>query len=103
MLAHVNDQDSYGYTPLLYACKKGNIEMIKLLLENGACPLQPTQFGNVSALHRACLGGHIDAVALLLQYGADKNVVDNDGRSVFDAVRSIGDEKAKLQILEQLH
>lgn len=36
--ANVNDQDELGYTALAYAAKKGNVDMVELLLDHGADP-----------------------------------------------------------------
>lgn len=36
--ANVNEQNENGNTALLYAAKKGNLEMVNWLLDNGANP-----------------------------------------------------------------
>jgi ankyrin repeat protein len=97
MIEKVNDEDAYGYTPLLYACRKGDADMCRLLLENGACVKQTTRLGQVSCLHRAILGGHLEIVRLLLQWGADRNAVDKDGRTIADLVSQL-DEPIKTCI-----
>lgn len=57
-------------TPLLYYVRVNNLEKIKALLENGANPDQRGgDFRNPLAL--ALILRHIEAVRLLLQYGAD--------------------------------
>jgi len=38
----------------------------------------------MTPLHKAAERGHVDAVELLLQAGADVNIKDNDGVSEYD-------------------
>lgn len=63
-------------TPLLVACKTGNIEMMKYLLENGADP----NFGEKAETYplvsycEYSAGKGEDGVELLLSYGADPNL-----------------------------
>lgn len=80
----VNLVDSYGYTPLHYAVKKGHLEATELLLNNGAYVNATTCQGGVSVLHRAILGGNVAVVQLILKHGADVNAEDRDGRTVKD-------------------
>lgn len=48
------------------------MEMVKILLENGARVNTPGH-ENTTALHQAVLEGNTEMVKLLLKYGADKN------------------------------
>ncbi|KAJ2849497.1 hypothetical protein IWW36_002596 [Coemansia brasiliensis] len=98
-------------TPLHQAVSSGNIECVRLLLENGAnaTPLNSRKLtpldtcsdeaiarlltghaktqrliavrdkAGQTKLHRACSAGDLDAVARLLNQGADFNVKDNAG------------------------
>jgi ankyrin repeat protein len=102
MIQKVNDEDAYGYTPLLYACRKGNVDMCRLLLENGACVNQTTRLGQVSCLQRAVIGGHLDVVHLLLQFGADLLAVDKEGRTIADLVSQL-DEPMKERMSQVLN
>lgn len=43
--ALINLKGDLGYTPLHYACMFGNIEMVKLLLENGSDKNIQNEFG----------------------------------------------------------
>lgn len=95
----VNQQDQSGYTPLLYAVgKNGDLEMAKLLLENGANPNDHTKIGRVTCLHRAVLAGRAEIVKLLLDWGADMSAVDLDNRTVFDCLRAITDTKTRDEV-----
>src|SRR5436190_285610 len=46
-----------GYTPLAYAAAKGNLEMVELLLRNGADPTQVTREGD-TPVELALRSGH---------------------------------------------
>lgn len=72
------------------------IQVLTTLLEYGA-PLNATKYGNHSAsrgmfhfmelgtpLHKATTGGNLEAVRLLLAYGADGTIKDNKGRTPED-------------------
>lgn len=49
------------------------IEMVKLLLENGADPNRVSEFG--TTLYKAAEGGYLESVQLLLHYGANPTLV----------------------------
>ena len=73
--------DSSGNTPLYYVVKKGNIEIVKLLLENGADPNTPDSAGE-TPLSLAVGYRHIEIVKLLLENGADPNIPDSKRRAL---------------------
>jgi ankyrin repeat protein len=101
MISQINQVDPYGYTPLLYGCRKGTVEMCRFLIENGANVNQSTGLGRVSCLHRAVMGGHVKIVDLLLQNGANPSAIDKDGRSILDLAHSL-EEPAKSLIIALL-
>lgn len=61
----INDQSANGFTPLHYACRDGNIEMARLLLQRGAMTSIKNK-DNFSPFHYASLGGHLEIMALLI-------------------------------------
>ena len=77
----VNQQNDLGWTPLMLACRNinnsGNVETIRLLLENGADVNKQNHVG-CTALTIASIctknDSHIDTIKLLLKYGADVNL-----------------------------
>jgi len=71
-----------GQTPLYLACKRGETEIVKLLLSNGANPNIATVGPYMwYPLQAACRGLHYDTVKLLLEYKADVNVCDLTGKT----------------------
>jgi ankyrin repeat domain-containing protein 50 len=68
----VRVEDTYGLTPLYYACEGGYIEICTLLIKHGANVNTRGGFYG-TALQAASYGGHEAVVALLLEKGADVN------------------------------
>jgi ankyrin repeat protein len=64
-----------GYTALSYACRKGNAEIVQLLLSNGANPNHLTGLKR-SCLFRAALGDYIEVGRMLLEAGADPDATE---------------------------
>lgn len=71
--------DMDNYTPLLYAVLKGNIECVRVLLDDGQVGLEaPTSASHLIPLTMACRVGHIEVVKLLLRHGAE-SIPDTNG------------------------
>ena len=66
--------------------ESGNAAVLETML---ACGFEPDakDKDNVTPLHRAAMGGHVDAVRVLLRHGAD---VERDGRDVLGAAARVG-------------
>ncbi len=69
--ADVNAKFRYGATALSYACDRGHLEVVKLLVENGADLNVRDTFYGASPLSWAASKGHADLVRYLLDKGAD--------------------------------
>ncbi|KAM3964878.1 ankyrin repeat domain-containing protein 39 [Aphomia sociella] len=78
----VNAADNSGYTPLHYAARTGNIDICKILLQNGANINTQTKSGVATPLHKAASAGKIDMVKFLIQSGATIEMQDVDGQTV---------------------
>ena len=83
--AEVKWQDEYGdewNAPLLHwAAWKGDLGLVKLLLEKGVYHKYKNRSGD-TALIRAASRGHLDVVKYLLEKGARLNDKDYDGNTL---------------------
>lgn len=75
--------DLWGKTVLLEAVERGDVEMVRLLLEAGAAP--DLKSGGFTPLGRAALLGHARIVRLLLRAGANPDLKSNDGNTPLTA------------------
>ena len=71
--ADVNKASTWG-TPIHEAAKRGNAEIVGLLLEQGADPSVTASKG-MTPLHSAAEGGSVEATQYLLDHGADVNAL----------------------------
>lgn len=65
-------RDSTGRSLLQRACKKGDLQEVKNLIEKGA-DANESDFGGFTCLHEAALAGHNDVVEYLIEQGANVN------------------------------
>ena len=88
-----------GDSPLHSAAQWGNLEIVKLLLQNGADVNAKNKWGE-TPLHYAAVFDHKEIARVLLDAGADINAKDNDGQTAFKVVSSAKgkslDDMAKL-------
>ncbi len=75
----VNKPDEEGYTPLMYAARRGDLVAVRLLIKQGAdVNLSHTEFG-VTALTEAVTSRRFNIVNYLLGHGASINLRDKHG------------------------
>jgi ankyrin repeat protein len=89
--ANVNQKTSDGWTPLMFSCRHGNTEMVKLLLDKQDIDVNVQHKDGMTALMTACVNGNIDIVNLLNQRQAD--FTKGCSYSWCDIIASDDDEK----------
>jgi ankyrin repeat protein len=72
---------SGGFTPLLYAARRGCAECARILVEEGRAAINLTDPDRVTPLLLATLNLNFDTAALLVKLGADVDKWDTWGRS----------------------
>jgi len=82
--ADPNTQDHAGWTPLHEVAQKAHVELVNLLLENGANPNVPGGDDNATPLHDAVSSGNAEVVRSLVRSGADKNALDSSSKTPAD-------------------
>ena len=98
LIEALNTVDKNGETLLFEACKQGNIEIVELLVENGA-DISATNNSNETPLFEACRQGNIEIVELLVKNGADISVINNNNETpLFEACRQQNTEVIDLLV-----
>nr|XP_027226129.1 acyl-CoA-binding domain-containing protein 4-like [Penaeus vannamei] len=95
--ANVDLQSKEGDTPLIYAAKKGNVDLITLLVNATANPNLQEHTGK-TALHWAVINRKANCVRALLWGCPDLNIRDHDGMTAYD----IAQYKPKEEVLQLL-
>ena len=98
----VNKKNKFNFTPLHVACKYGNIEFAKLLLENGANKDENAETFSkkykLTPYYLACATAHMDCAKLLLDAGADIKVFDHPNRKSYRDLFDTGATKCAKQL-----
>ncbi|XP_066257361.1 E3 ubiquitin-protein ligase Ufd4 isoform X1 [Euwallacea similis] len=85
----VNFMDDVGQTLLNWACAFGTQEMVEYLCEKGA---DVNKGQRSSSLHYAACFGRPTIAKVLLKYGANPDLRDEDGKTPLDKARERADE-----------
>jgi uncharacterized protein len=88
--AQVDAADGEGVTPLVLAAYRGQIDVVKLLLEHGALVNARENRNGLSSLSHAVGRGDKELVAVLLSHGADPWLKAADGRTALDRAEANG-------------
>lgn len=100
--ADVNAFSPHGAPSLVLAAYRGSVEMIRLLLEQGAdIELRTTGWDRSSALDTAVVWDHFDAVRTLLDAGAVVDAVAENGTTALMLAALEPDHRIALLLLER--
>lgn len=93
------NQDQKQQTPLTFACQKGNLEIVKLLVESGGADVNKKDKKTVRPLYQACLSGNQELATYLIS--EQKADVNKPGWNKFTPVYAAV-EKDDLDLLKYL-
>ncbi|HEX9563726.1 MAG TPA: ankyrin repeat domain-containing protein [Gemmatimonadaceae bacterium] len=78
-----------GLTPLLFAAREGNLQVVRSLLKAGASVGQASAGDHTSPLLMAAINGHFDIARLLLERGASPNQMSDAGTTPLYATLNV--------------
>lgn len=94
-------RDALGRTALHAAMFQSNIEVIRILIQNGwDINAESTKNGN-TPLHDAVMAGNVKAAKLLLEKGADKSVKNKAGLTPMQAAANGGKRDLVLALMDR--
>lgn len=86
---------------LFLACKEGDADTIKTLLEAGA-DANARNRKNSTPLHEACIHGDADMVHTLLMAGADVNAKDELGATPLNKAKRLADVRKQQALCKAI-
>lgn len=87
--AAVDGVNEDGWTPLMEASGKGNLAVVKYLLEKRAKVNFVATRNRFTPLHAAAQAHHPEVVKILLSRGASTSAQDSKGRTPLDFARAV--------------
>ena len=88
--ADAQHRDVYRYTPFLRAVENGQINAASILLALPETDVNAQDEYDNSSLHHAVSANHTELISLLLNHGANPDVVNRDGLSARALAKSLG-------------
>ena len=89
LLANGAEVNQPGWTPLIYSAAQNRMDVARLLLKSGA-EVNAHSGSGTTALMMAAREGHMSMVLLLMQHGADLDLKNEDGASALRLARDRG-------------
>lgn len=97
---HVDIEDDFGCSPLIrLACMNGNVEVAKILIDNGADVNKKDKMKK-SALMAAATNGKIDLIKVLVEKGADVYAENEFGHRAVDFSETFGKKEVESYLKE---
>jgi len=97
---NINVVDDSKTTPLMHASSRGFIEIVKVLVENGA-KLNLQNIHGYSALIRACINKFPEVIKYLIEKGADVNLIDKDGDNALILCSKLGEDDIIKMLIQK--
>lgn len=94
----VNELDESGLGLIHWCTDRGNAEILQVLVRVPGIDLNLRDEDGQTALHYASSCGHGNCLQLLLEAGADRTVLDNDGNTYLD----VAYDDAMRQLIQSL-
>ena len=79
-----NFQDISKWSPLFWAVVKNNKKMVSYLIKHDSVNINACDINNSTVLHYAARHGYVELVQLLLDMGANSQVINNQGHTPLD-------------------
>lgn len=99
--SHINSYSNDGFTPLGLASFFGHIELVKLLLDQGADPnIAANNSFKVTPLHSACAISNYDIAKILIEKGANVNAKQIQGVTPLHSAAHNGQAKLVKLLLK---
>ena len=96
-----SDKNPYN-TPLMIASWDGKLDLVTLLVENGACINQADQGNGFTALIKAVWQNHPDIVKYLLEHNADRTICSFKAKTALDIAYEKNSGHRYKEIIELL-
>lgn len=100
--APAKNQRNYFNTPLMIAAWGGNLKIVQILVEAGACVNQQDKGNGFTALIKAVFQNQPDIVQCLLKHGADKSISSFEGKTALDYAYEKNDGNRYAEIIAML-
>ena len=71
--------DTLNQTALYYTSRDGKLLLLEFLINEGNCNVNHIDTYGQSPIFYACREGHLETVKKLVSYGADSDLIDNNG------------------------
>ena len=99
--SRLNEPDDDNWTPLILAAFFGHEEVALELLQRGADIHVKSKKNGRTALHMACLKGHLNCAQLLVNVGSRLNEPDDDNWTPLILAAFFGHEEVALELLQR--